>query len=171
MDAGIFELVLFGQFRLLSWWLLLRNIWLQLWKYVTSNQWRIQTGRITPPPPPFHIPFCIILKKEGSDDRAYATLELGPGCWWPRVSRSWCKMSTNNRSLKRFIWLVKFYLKRFPSINNKQKCLTSWAFAYCLLQASLDWRWQAVDGVSAVLRDHVAQGNHTIEWRKEQYLF
>ena len=46
-------------------------------------------------------------------------------------------------------------LKLFEAIfiNSQSKiCFTLWAFAYCLLQASSDWRWLAVDGVSAVLK-------------------
>ena len=41
-------------------------------------------------------------------------------------------------------------------INSQSKiCFTLWAFAYCLLQASSDWRWLGVDGVSAVLRSEI----------------
>ena len=40
----------------------------------------------------------------------------------------------------------------FHQFTIKNNCFTLWAFAYCLLQASSDWRWHAVDAGSAVLR-------------------
>ena len=51
------------------------------------------------------------------------------------------------------IWQATFwYFKRFSLIHNQKYIFTLWAFAFCLLQASSDWRWLAVDGVSAVWR-------------------
>ena len=39
----------------------------------------------------------------------------------------------------------------FTDSQSEIYFFTLWAFAYCSLQASSDWRWLAVDGVSAVL--------------------
>ena len=46
-----------------------------------------------------------------------------------------------------------FFLLKAIFINSQSEIyFTLWAFAYCLLQASSDWHWLAVDGVSTVLR-------------------
>ena len=68
------------------------------------------------------------------------------------------------------VHLIGKFLFEAIFINSQSEIyFTVWAFAYCLLQASSDWRWLAVDGVSAI-SDHVAQENHTIEWKKSKML-
>ena len=86
------------------------------------------------------------------------TQGAAPGPRWGLCPRSpdtfllfWTVLVASlNGSLKRFIWLVNFIEAIF--INSQSEIyFTLWAFTYCLLQASSDWCWLAVDGVSAVL--------------------
>ena len=52
-------------------------------------------------------------------------------------------------SLKRFIWMVNFYLKWLFINSQSEIYFTLWVFTYCLLQALLqassDWRWLTVN--------------------------
>ena len=51
------------------------------------------------------------------------------------------------------VHLIGKFLVEAIFINSQSEIyFTLWAFAYYLLQASLEWYWLAVDGVSAVLR-------------------
>ena len=62
------------------------------------------------------------------------------------VDEAWNEKMIENNSALVYIW------SDFHQFTIKFFLLTLWAFAYCLLQASSDWHWLVVDGVSAVLQ-------------------
>ena len=63
-------------------------------------------------------------------------------------------------------WWISFW-SDFHQFTIKNNCFTLWAFAYRLLQASSDWCWLTVDGVSAVLQILSNDSNKFTRWFRE----